>query len=207
MNVTIFGANSTVGKYLADLFIENNHSVTAFVNKPGSIKLPDSSLKIIVGHNYDKMLVRNAIKDADIVINAYIPEFKLFTNRRYFANNISNETIIKEMIDLNKKRFITFSRATSSDKLNPFTYLNKLLYKSFVDEFKLTYSLLESSNSDWTIVDIIRTNSANKKSDFTYDFSSSFISNINLAYAVYEIASKGLFKGEKIAVSNKKNKV
>ena len=38
MNITIFGANSSIGKYLIDLFVNDNHNVTAFIDKPGSIK-------------------------------------------------------------------------------------------------------------------------------------------------------------------------
>ncbi|MDY2737021.1 NAD(P)H-binding protein, partial [Intestinibacter sp.] len=78
MNVTIFGANSSIGKHLINLFIKGDHKVIAFINKPGSIKLPPSNLKIIVGHAYDHALVRSAIEDADIVINAFKPDFKIF---------------------------------------------------------------------------------------------------------------------------------
>ena len=61
MNITIFGANSPIGKYLIEFFINDNHKVTAFIDKPGSIKLPSKKLNIIVGHAYDPLLVDKAI--------------------------------------------------------------------------------------------------------------------------------------------------
>ena len=105
MNITIFGANSSIGKYLIDLFVNDNHNVTAFIDKPGSIKLPPKNINLIVGHAYDHLLVGDAIKNADVVINAFRPDFKVFKNNDNYANNISNKTIIEEMIKLNKKRF------------------------------------------------------------------------------------------------------
>ena len=139
MNITIFGANSSIGKYLIDLFVNDNHNVTAFIDKPGSIKLPPKNINLIVGHAYDHLLVGDAIKNADVVINAFRPDFKVFKNNDNYANNISNKTIIEEMIKLNKKRFITISRAMDNNavgksnhlasiSLNKIFYSNKLVF-------------------------------------------------------------------------------
>ena len=91
MNITIFGANSSIGKYLIDLFVNDNHNVTAFIDNPGSIKLPPKNINLIVGHAYDHLLVGDAIKNADVVINAFRPDFKVFKNNDNYANNISNK--------------------------------------------------------------------------------------------------------------------
>ena len=206
MNVTIFGANSSIGKHLINLFIKGGHKVIAFVNKPGSIKLPPSNLKIIVGHAYDHALVRIAIEDADVVINAFKPDFKVFKNTNYYINNISNKTIIEEMIRLNKKRFITLSRLTNSSdtgNINPFiwTFLNKIQYKSYQDEFKSTLELLQKSDLDWTVLRIIRTAPSRKKGQYSYYKDqniklSPFVSNYNIACFLYDISIKNLFINE-----------
>lgn len=213
MNITIFGANSSIGKYLIDLFINNNHKVTAFINKPGSIKLPSRNLKIIVGHNYDHLLVREAIENADIVINAFRPDFKLFKNTNYYVNNISNITIIKEMIGLNKKRFLTISRLTDDENtgnINPFISisLNKILYKSYKKEFQDTFSLLKDSDLDWTVLRIIRTAPSRKRGQYIDYIDnkkiSSFVSNYNIAYFLYDATVNGLFIKESPIISNKR---
>jgi len=216
MNVTIFGANSSIGKHLINLFIKGGHKVIAFVNKPGSIKLPPSNLKIIVGHAYDHALVRIAIEDADVVINAFKPDFKVFKNTNYYINNISNKTIIEEMIRLNKKRFITLSRLTNSSdtgNINPFiwTFLNKIQYKSYKDEFKSTLELLQKSDLDWTVLRIIRTAPSRKKGQYSYYKDqniklSPFVSNYNIACFLYDISIKNLFINEMPIISNKKSK-
>ena len=213
MNITIFGANSSIGKYLIDLFINNNHEVTAFINKPGSIKLPSHNLKIIVGHNYDHLLVREAIENADVVINAFRPDFKLFKNTNYYVNNISNITIIKEMIGLNKKRFLTISRLTDDENtgnINPFISisLNKILYKSYKKEFQDTFSLLKDSDLDWTVLRIIRTAPSRKRGQYIDYIDnkkiSSFVSNYNIAYFLYDATVNGLFIKESPIISNKR---
>lgn len=213
MNITIFGANSSIGKYLIDLFINNNHKVTAFINKPGSIKLPSRNLKIIVGHNYDHLLVREAIENADVVINAFRPDFKLFKNTNYYVNNISNITIIKEMIGLNKKRFLTISRLTDDENtgnINPFISisLNKILYKSYKKEFQDTFSLLKDSDLDWTVLRIIRTAPSRKRGQYIDYIDnkkiSSFVSNYNIAYFLYDATVNGLFIKESPIISNKR---
>ena len=213
MNITIFGANSSIGKYLIDLFINNNHKVTAFINKPGSIKLPSRNLKIIVGHNYDHLLVREAIENADVVINAFRPDFKLFKNTNYYVNNISNITIIKEMIGINKKRFLTISRLTDDENtgnINPFISisLNKILYKSYKKEFQDTFSLLKDSDLDWTVLRIIRTAPSRKRGQYIDYIDnkkiSSFVSNYNIAYFLYDATVNGLFIKESPIISNKR---
>ncbi|MGN1033166.1 MAG: NAD(P)-dependent oxidoreductase [Intestinibacter sp.] len=216
MNVTIFGANGSIGKHLINFFVKEDHKVIAFVDKPGSIKIPPSNLKIIVGHAYDHALVRNAIKDADVVINAFKPDFKLLKNTNYYVNNISNKTIIEEMIKLNKKRFITLSRLTNNidtGNINPFIweFLNKIQYKSYKKEFKSTLELLEKSDLDWTILRIIRTFPSRKKGQYSYykeknSKLSPFISNYNIAYFLYDISVNNLFINEMPIISNKKSK-
>lgn len=212
MNVTIFGANSSIGKHLIDIFIKNDHKVTAFVNKPGSIKVPPSNLKIIVGHIYDNKIVKNAIQDADVIINTFKPEFKILKNTGYYVNNISNKTIIEEMISLDKKRFITLSRLTdnkNTGNINPFLsiFFNKILYKSYKEEFNSTRELLEKSNLDWTILRIIRTAPSRKKDYAIYKENNkigSFVSNYNIARFLYDISVDNSFVRELPIISNKK---
>lgn len=211
MNITIFGANSPIGKYLIEFFINDNHKVTAFIDKPGSIKLPSKKLNIIVGHAYDPLLVDKAIKNADIVINAFRPDFKMFKNRSYYVNKISNKTIIKEMIKLDKKRFITISRLINNKntgKINPLISisLNNILYKSYKKDFEHTFNLLEESNLNWTVIKIIHTAPSRKKGEFltsTDDKIGHFVSNYNIAYFIYYISINNLFINESPVISNK----
>lgn len=211
MNITIFGANSSIGKYLIDLFVNDNHNVTAFIDKPGSIKLPPKNINLIVGHTYDHLLVRDAIKNADIVINAFRPDFKIFKNNNYYANNISNKTIIEEMIKLNKKRFITISRAMNNRDLEKsnnlaLIYLNKILYKSYKKDFKETLDILYNSNLDWTVLRIIRTLPSRKKGEYLVSNKNkvgSFVSNYNIAYFLYNASVNKDFVRECIVISNK----
>ncbi|MDO5009675.1 MAG: NAD(P)H-binding protein [Intestinibacter bartlettii] len=211
MNITIFGANSSIGKYLIDLFINDNHKVTAFIDKPGSIKLPSKNLEIIVGHTYDKFLVNKAIQNSDIVINAFRPDFKILKNTNYYANNISNKTIIEEMIKANKKRFITISRLINNKntgKSNPLISisLNNILYKCYKKDFLDTFALLNESNLDWTIVKIIRTAPSRKKGEYLIspnDKIGSFVSNYNIAHFIYNISINNLFINESPIISNK----
>lgn len=211
MNITIFGANSSIGKYLIDFFINDNHNVTAFIDKPGSIKLPSKNLDIIVGHTYDNFLVNKAIKNADIVINAFRPDFKIFKNTNYYANNISNNTIIQEMIKLNKKRFITISRLINNQNTGKSNTLisislNNILYKCYKKDFQNTLNLLRNSDLEWTIIKIIRTAPSRKKGEYLVssdDKVGSFVSNYNIASFIYHIAINNLFINESPIISNK----
>lgn len=211
MNVTIFGANSSIGKYLIDLFVNDNHNVTAFIDKPGSIKLPPKNINLIVGHTYDRLLVGDAIKNADVVINAFRPDFKVFKDNDHYANNISNKTIIEEMIKLNKKRFITISRAMNNSAVGKSNHLasislNKILYKSYKKEFKDTLDILYNSNLDWTVLRIIRTLPSRKKGEYLISNKNkvgSFVSNYNIAYFLYNASVNKDFVRECVVISNK----
>ena len=211
MNITIFGANSSIGKYLIDLFVNDNHNVTAFIDKPGSIKLPPKNINLIVGHAYDHRLVGDAIKNADVVINACRPDFKVFKNNDNYANNISNKTIIEEMIKLNKKRFITISRAMDNNAVGKSNHLasislNKILYKSYKKDFKCTLDILYNSNLDWTVLRVIRTLPSRKKGEYlvsTQNKVSSFVSNYNIAYFLYNTSINKAFIRECVVISNK----
>ncbi len=211
MNITIFGANSSIGKYLIDFFINDNHKITAFIDKPGSIKLPPKNIEIIVGHTYDHLLVKKAIQNADIVINAFRPDFKIFKNTTYYANNISNKTIIEEMIKSNKKRFIAISRLINNNntgKSNPLIYiqLNNILYKSYKKDFDNTLMLLKESNLDWTVIRLIRTAPSRKKGEYLTSFNDKvgyFVSNYNIASFIYDISINNLFINECPIISNK----
>ena len=211
MNVTIFGANSSIGKYLIDLFVNDNHNVTAFIDKPGSIKLPPKNINLIVGHTYDRLLVGDAIKNADVVINAFRPDFKVFKDNDHYANNISNKTIIEEMIKLNKKRFITISRAMNNSAVGKSNHLasislNKILYKSYKKDFKCTLDILYNSNLDWTVLRVIRTLPSRKKGEYlvsTQNKVSPFVSNYNIAYFLYNTSINKAFIRECVVISNK----
>lgn len=213
MNVTIFGAESYIGRYLMNLFAINNHSVIAFVNKPGQIRLPPTNVRIMVGHNNDNSLVKNAISNSDIVINAYKPTIKFFKDKRYYINRISNKTIIEEMEKLDKKRFITISRLMNvkhNQHKSFFTsvLINKLLYKNYKKEFLNTEKLLKDSNLDWTILKIIHTASSNKKGIFRYNDGDNkkihrFLSDYNAACFLYKIATEDLFVKDIAIASNK----
>lgn len=209
MNITIFGANSAIGKYLIDFFVNDNHCVTAFIDKPGSIKLPPKNINLIVGHAYDNLLVKDAIKNADVVINAFKPTFKIFKNNNYYANNISNKTIIEEMIKLNKKRFITISRVTDNKDINN-SYLgavslNKILYKSYKKDFKETFDTLYNSSLDWTILKIIQNFPSRNKNYLvsTQNKIKPFVSNYNIAHFLYDASINKKFIRECVIISNK----
>lgn len=210
MNITVFGAESYIGRYLINIFSINHHNVIAFVNKPGEIRLPPKNVKIMVGHNYDNGLVKNAISNSDIIINAYKPIVKFIKNKKSYINSISNKTIIEEMINLDKKRFITISRLVDNNhNLNKSFFMpvliNKFLYRSFKNEFLTTETLLKDSNLNWTIVKIIHSASCNSRGLYEFDNNkvSCYLSDYNAACFIYKIATEDLYFKESVIASNK----
>ncbi len=115
------------------------------------------------------------------------------------------------MIKLNKKRFITISRAMDNNAVGKSNHLasislNKILYKSYKKDFKCTLDILYNSNLDWTVLRVIRTLPSRKKGEYlvsTQNKVSSFVSNYNIAYFLYNTSINKAFIRECVVISNK----
>ena len=115
------------------------------------------------------------------------------------------------MIKLNKKRFITISRAMDNNSVGKSNHLasislNKILYKSYKKDFKCTLDILYNSNLDWTVLRVIRTLPSRKKGEYlvsTQNKVSSFVSNYNIACFLYKTSINKAFIRECVVISNK----
>ena len=161
----------------------------------------------------EKYLSKNliAVKDEEIKEKLDKLVVKGQENIVIDENNISNKTIIEEMIKLNKKRFITISRAMDNNAVGKSNHLasislNKILYKSYKKDFKCTLDILYNSNLDWTVLRVIRTLPSRKKGEYlvsTQNKVSSFVSNYNIAYFLYNTSINKAFIRECVVISNK----
>lgn len=151
MKITILGMTGRVGREIAARALEDKHQVTALVRSPEKITVMDDNLTVIKGDVLVKEDIERAVKGADAVISA--------------LNTDGDDTLSKSMsliIDAMKnegiKRIITIGTAgilqsrVEPDVLRYQSSESKRKLTRAAEEHHKTYSLLEASDLDWTLV-------------------------------------------------------
>lgn len=69
MNITIFGANGGIGKFVTKLAIDKGHNVTA-VLRPNSKMIEKMRMDVIYAELHQQDQINKAIENADVIINA-----------------------------------------------------------------------------------------------------------------------------------------
>jgi len=214
MNITIFGANGTIGRIVTGLALANGDVVTAFVRRPdGKIKLHDN-LIVLSGAYSDCLLIEKAIEKADVVISTMGPA--LDYSRKIKGSPIADahKIIINSMEKLEKKRFITLATPTvksNEDKKHLATIIPgimaKILFPNGYMEMKKIEEMIKISSLDWTVVRIINPNIKHSKNDYDYSFgdrpAKMSVSKENAGSFIYKIAKENLFVKKMPIVYNK----
>lgn len=151
MNILILGATGRVGSHLLALALNDSHQVTALVRAPEKIQIDSDRLTIIQGNVLNPDDIGHAMHGVDVVISALNTDG---TTTLTESMPLIMDAMYKEGI----KRIITIGTAgilqsrTTPDVLRYQSSESKRKSVRAAEEHHKTYSLLEQSALDWTIV-------------------------------------------------------
>lgn len=103
MRILIIGATGGTGKELVAQALERGHQVTAFVRKPGKLKIQHERLTVHQGNVLDHSSVEAAVKGQDVVLSA-LGHKRLFYPTRILS--AGTENLINAMNRHGVRRFI-----------------------------------------------------------------------------------------------------
>ena len=155
MTITIFGANSLVGKDLIKLALARDYTVKAFdrdVEDMIDADLRNNKFEAIKGYIFDKDEIYNSLKNSDCVVSCIGGTYNS-TDR---SRSLGMKNIISQMQKLEIKRIVALSGIGilnySDDKL-------AMDFEEFPEEEKevsfehlAAYQHLKTSDLDWTLV-------------------------------------------------------
>ena len=153
MNVTIFGATGTIGRFLVDQALAQGHTVTAFTRAPDKIKQSARNLHVINGDVRDPVAVAGAVQEQDAVICAL--GMPLLNKEGLRATGTRN--IIAAMEAAGVKRFVCLSGLGAGDSWNllPWHYkylIVPLLMRRLFEDHNAQEAHVRKSPLDWIIV-------------------------------------------------------
>ena len=151
--VIVFGATGGTGQELVTQALKENYEVTAFVRSPQKLKTAHKNLQVITGDvlNYNDVL--NAIENQDVIFcNLGMPASDKSTLRTSGTTNI-----LKAMEAKKIKRFICQTSLGFGDSKEVLPWHMKYIIVPFIlknafKDHEMQESVIEKSNTEWTIV-------------------------------------------------------
>ncbi|EAC6233256.1 TPA_asm: oxidoreductase [Listeria monocytogenes] len=192
MNITIFGANGGIGKFVTKLAIDKGHNVTA-VLRPNSKMIEKMRMDVIYAELHQQDQINKAIENADVIINAIGPSLDM--SRKLKGTPIADglQNLISAMNKQNRKRLIIIGTPTltSKEDKNHITtilpkVMAKILYPNAYREMKKMEKIIYVSNIDWTVVRFINPNLKTNGNGYDYVFGDK---NGKLSISRYNIAN------------------
>lgn len=197
MNITIFGANGSIGKMVVQEALNNGDHIVAYVRRDNALTITHKNLEIIVGNLDNETKIQRAVVHSDAVISALGPSLDKSRKIKELPITLAHKTIIKVMEKLNKTRFITLATPTikaKEDKSQIITTLPsimaKILFPTAYQEMKQIEPLIKKSSLDWTVVRIINPNVKFKGQSYDISFGNTKgkmnVSRENAAKCLYD---------------------
>ncbi len=183
MTITIFGANTIVGKQLIKRALAKNFKVKAFDRNIEFLidaDLRNDAFEAIKGYVFDKNEVLKAVKKSDVIVSCLEGSIDGIDKTR----SLGMKNIIEAMQKANVKKIVAISGIGilnyAEDKLVMEMDDFPLELKAVSLEYLLTYEQLQATNLNWTLV---CTNLIIDK-DFTGDY------NLTENYLTHPITEK-----------------
>ncbi|WP_127019301.1 NAD(P)-dependent oxidoreductase [Rheinheimera mangrovi] len=155
MNITLFGATGTTGPYLIEEGLKRGHQITVFARSQSSFYHPN--VRTVRGNITDIEVLREAIRNADIVISALGPT--QIPHPKNMPIYEATQAIIRAMKEEQVNRLIAVSTGTAADPDDGFDFKIKLpaviikyaLPAIYNDIVKLA-DAIRKSDLNWTMV-------------------------------------------------------
>lgn len=151
MNVAIFGATGTTGRFVVEEALERGHKVVALTRNPDNLKIEHENLEPVTGDVLDADAVEKAIIGQDAVISVLGAGMRRTTLRTDGTRNI-----VEAMERQGVRRLISQSVFGLGDSAAKLPIHWKLLVKPLI--LRNAYrdhvgqeAVVASSNLDWTI--------------------------------------------------------
>jgi putative NADH-flavin reductase len=204
MNITLFGANGSIGKIVTKHALEHGDIVTTYVRRMDHTTPSHNDVIVVVGDLSNQLLIEKAIEKADVVISTLGPALDMSRENTGTPIADGHERIIHAMEKLNKKRFSTLATPSihsEEDRKHLWIILPpimaQLLYPNGYREMKKIEQIIKTSSLDWTVVRIINPNV--KHTRFEYHVSlgdkpiKMSVSRENVGAFMYRVASEHLY--------------
>ncbi len=181
MKITIFGANTIVGKKVIALALANNFIVKAFDRNIENLidaDLRNENFEAIKGYVFDKDEVLEAVKNSDAIISCLGGSMNS-TNK---SRSLGMKNIVEAMQKAHVKRIVAVSGVgiLSFDEnklvIDLDDFPSELKEESF--EHLAAYEHLKSTELDWTLVCPSKIIDADSSLD--YDIKENYLPNQNL---------------------------
>ncbi|KAA3611311.1 MAG: NAD-dependent epimerase/dehydratase family protein [Calditrichaeota bacterium] len=127
MKVLITGANGFIGSSLAKKLVNQKHTVRCFVHSSSNIRwLTDLKAELFYGNLFDKVSLKNALKDVDIVYHlagaTKVVNTSDYNRINYIGTKTLIDTIVENKIKLRRFLFVSSQAAYGpANSLEPIT--------------------------------------------------------------------------------------
>ena len=154
MKVVIFGANGKTGLLVVEQALAKGHQVIAYIRRPGSIRIENPKLKIVVGNLNETLKMKDAITGVDACISS-LGTGSLTKHSPEMMNGIKNIVSIMENVKVH--RFIYLSSLGAGESLylipQPLRFiLNSIFLRVPLADHNANESTILNSKLQWTLV-------------------------------------------------------
>lgn len=143
MKVTVFGGSGFLGSHVADALTEAGHVVTIYDLRPSVYLQPTQ--KMIVGDILDEKLVREAVRDQDVLFNfaglADIDEAKSKPIETVEYNILGNAVLLEAARQEKIKRFVYASTIYVYSDSGSFYRCSKCACEMYIETYQKQYGL------------------------------------------------------------------
>lgn len=190
--IGIIGGTGTVGRHIATSAIQQGYKVRMLVRNPEKLLYKDDKIEIVQGQIQDIEMIRELLKDCNVVINT----FGQPTKEKPIYSKVT-KSILEVMKDLNITRYIGVSGGSltiSGDKksmLNRFgAKMFELLFPRMMKDKKFEWEILSNDKHiQWTLIRLPFVKDSLKSNDIKEshtDMPGTNITNQDIAYFIIE---------------------
>jgi putative NADH-flavin reductase len=154
MKVVIFGANGKTGLLVVEQALAKGHQVIAYIRRPGSIRIDNPKLKIVVGNLNETLKMKDTIKGADACIST-LGTGSLTKHSPEMMTGIKNIVSIMETAKVH--RFIYLSSLGAGESIylipQPLRFiLSKIFLRVTLADHNTNENTIMNSKLKWTLV-------------------------------------------------------
>lgn len=153
MDIIVFGSTGKTGLEIIKRLLSEGHKVTAFARKPSVLNISDDNLKTAEGDIFDRIAVKEAIKNHDAVVVA------LGSGQSLGKTTVRSEgtaNVLKTMKENGLKRIIVISAMGVGESWKDLSVINRLFFATLLKNSRTDHEAQErhvkESGLDWTII-------------------------------------------------------
>jgi putative NADH-flavin reductase len=216
MKILILGISGRTGSLAAVEAIRRGHKVVGIARIPGKVTVKEA--EIVSGTPYDMEVVRKAISGCDAVIsmlNLFPQSQGLFGKIKspLDSMSVSVKNVTDAMKESGIKRILVMTASGVGDSAKDLPGFFKFLMR--ISNIKYSYAdherqekVLENSGLEWTVIRPVGLNNKNDNLSILTSLNgtgklNNMISRNAVAHFLLDCMEKGLYIGQKPAISNK----